>query len=331
VADPTPFLSTITGASAGLVAIIGGLLVNRFVGIDSEQQGAQALLDQAEERLRIAGARAKEARQAWEAFEVAEFLDEPDVLQRIRVGVREAAELDPELLETTPLTLDQLRPHVQDAAEEFAEARELLDGMLKPAADLSPREWRTRVWESVRVGVKEELPIPRRPSVWEAAFDAVIEARAQERERQDAAKLPYGGVTLGSLADRILIPPISSVTSTLISNREVQRVEQQRARLTTEKERTEQHLEDAEVEAGRLRERRDAIVRPDAQLWIGIGVLLYPTIVGIVFPVLTMVGGPTAFTGWIRTLGVLFVTALVWLLGYMVYLATRLSRGRRRQ
>jgi hypothetical protein len=104
MADPTPFLSTITGASAGLVAIIGGLLVNRFVGIDSEQQGAQAVLEQAEERLRIARARAEAAKQAWEALEVAEFLDDPDVLDAIRGGAREAAKLDPELLAITPLT-----------------------------------------------------------------------------------------------------------------------------------------------------------------------------------------------------------------------------------
>jgi hypothetical protein len=166
--------------------------------------------------------------------------------------------------------------------------------------------------------------------MWEMAFEAVIEARAQQRAEQDAAKrtsLPYAGVNLSStLFGSEIVPPMVSLNRTLITNREVQLGEQQRTRLTVEKERTAQHLEDAEVDAARLRERRDAIVRPDRQLWIGLGVLLYPTAVGIVLPVLTMVGGPTAFTGWIRTLGVLFVTALVWLLAYMAYLAARLSQ-----
>jgi hypothetical protein len=59
--DPTPFLSTIAGASSGLVAIVGGLLVARFVSLDSEQQGAQRVLDDAEARLAIAWQRARDA------------------------------------------------------------------------------------------------------------------------------------------------------------------------------------------------------------------------------------------------------------------------------
>ncbi|WET81640.1 hypothetical protein P3102_10720 [Amycolatopsis sp. QT-25] len=65
---------------------------------------------------------------------------------------------------------------------------------------------------------------------------------------------------------------------------------------------------------------------PDKQLWIGICVLLYPTIVGIVLPILAMRDGPTTFTGYIRTLAFLFISGLVVLIGYMAYLASRLSR-----
>jgi hypothetical protein len=36
--DPAPFLSTVILASAAFVAIVGGLLVARFVGLDSDQQ-----------------------------------------------------------------------------------------------------------------------------------------------------------------------------------------------------------------------------------------------------------------------------------------------------
>jgi hypothetical protein len=334
VADPTPFLSTITGASAGLVAIIGGLLVNRFVGIDSEQQGAQAVLDQAEERLRIADVRAEAAQQAWETFEATEFLDDSDVRDAIRGGARAAAELDPELLATTPLSTEQLQPYLLNAVAEFVMARQQFDESLKPASELRAEQWRSRTWDHTRSQIKDDLPASRWPGMWEMAYDVVIDARATERERLDTAKRKKQPYTIPNVNSMLLgaafTAPMSPVTRAVMTAGRVQRTEQHRVRLTSVKERTAQHREDAQVEAARLRERRDAIVRPDRQLWIGLGALLYPTIVGIVLPVMTMVGGPTAFTGWIRALGVLFVTALVWLLAYMAYLAVRLSRRRQR-
>ncbi|MFE2430596.1 hypothetical protein ACFXJ5_28100 [Streptomyces sp. NPDC059373] len=60
--DPAPFLSTITTASAALVAIVGGLLVARFVTLSSEQEGAQRVLNDAMARRDVAKVRAEEAR-----------------------------------------------------------------------------------------------------------------------------------------------------------------------------------------------------------------------------------------------------------------------------
>jgi len=267
VADPTPFLSTITGASAGLVAIIGGLLVNKFIGIDSEQQGAQAMLDQADDRLRIARARAKDAQQTWESFEVSQFLNRSEVLDAIRDGMQEAAELGPELLESTPLTVEQLRPHLRDAAEEFARACALFDGKLPPAAVRSAEDWQNSTWESARIHLKIDLPATRRPAVWDRAFKAVTQVRAQQRKDQGfadlQAKFPSAGFR-ERLMSGLEIPPSAFIRS--ISNQAAQRIEQQRTRLTTEKERTAQHLEDADAEATRLRvtgtSRRD---RPSRQ------------------------------------------------------------------
>jgi hypothetical protein len=60
--DPSAFLSTIAAASAAMVAIVGGLLVARFVTIASEQEGAQRLLDDAEGRLATGRRREGKAR-----------------------------------------------------------------------------------------------------------------------------------------------------------------------------------------------------------------------------------------------------------------------------
>ena len=50
-------------ASAALVAIVGGLLVARFVGLDSDQQTSRKLLADASDRRTIARRRAEAARQ----------------------------------------------------------------------------------------------------------------------------------------------------------------------------------------------------------------------------------------------------------------------------
>jgi len=62
VTDPAPFLSTIILASAGLVAIIGGLLVARFVSLDSDQRGSRKITSEARDRLDSARQRSKAAR-----------------------------------------------------------------------------------------------------------------------------------------------------------------------------------------------------------------------------------------------------------------------------
>jgi hypothetical protein len=48
VVDPAGYLSTLVTASAALEAIVGGLLVARFVGMDSEQRGADKAIRDAE-------------------------------------------------------------------------------------------------------------------------------------------------------------------------------------------------------------------------------------------------------------------------------------------
>jgi hypothetical protein len=59
--DPAPFLSTIITTSAALVAIIGGLLVARFVSLDSDQRTSRKILTDARERLELARRRVQAA------------------------------------------------------------------------------------------------------------------------------------------------------------------------------------------------------------------------------------------------------------------------------
>jgi hypothetical protein len=70
---PDPFLSTITSISAALVAIVGGLLIARFVTLDGDQQGATKVLAEAEERAPTARRRADDAQQRLRRREAGTF------------------------------------------------------------------------------------------------------------------------------------------------------------------------------------------------------------------------------------------------------------------
>jgi hypothetical protein len=83
--DPFPFLSTIILASAGLVAIVGGLLVAPFVTLDSDQRGSRKVLADATARLKSAQQRAEEARGNSLDWHAGHFLRGP-VLNAISVG-----------------------------------------------------------------------------------------------------------------------------------------------------------------------------------------------------------------------------------------------------
>jgi len=124
VADPNPFLSTIAATSATLVAIIGGLLVARFVSLTSEQDGAKRVLEDARERFRTAELRAAEAKADLRDWEISRFFDD-DVLEAISHGEYDVGELR-RLAGDTPLSDENIADTVEIIAEEFGRARSTL-------------------------------------------------------------------------------------------------------------------------------------------------------------------------------------------------------------
>jgi hypothetical protein len=134
-ADAIAFLSTIAGASAAMVAIIGGLLVARFVSLDSEQQGAQRILADAESRLAIARSRAEAASCDLLHQDARSFLNDWDVLVAICHGMTDLTGLrrrgDP-----TSLTDEELWPFVEEISEEMARARQMIEDRIPAAEDI---------------------------------------------------------------------------------------------------------------------------------------------------------------------------------------------------
>jgi hypothetical protein len=305
VPDPTPFLSTVAGASATLVAIVGGLLVARFVSLDSEQQGAQQLLEEAQGRLDTAQERADEARRRLREWDQNDFLDQ-DVMEAIEAGELDIGELR-KIGHDSPLDDDDLTPLVYLVAEEFARARQALAGLFVGDED-APEGWKEfkRLWA--------DAPTIRWDRPWQMVYNQLVhDARARRPQPMISNKFLYSS------------PPPPAVTTTGTLPEFFIHKLQRRDALQSAVDRAEQHIEDLEAEVGQLRRARDAVVQPKG-LGGGLAVLAVFTIVGVLVPLWLLSRAPKRLTAHLgEVVFWLFFAGLVVLLLYMTRLALRLS------
>jgi hypothetical protein len=302
VADPTPFLSTIAGVSATLVAIIGGLLVARFVSLDSEQQGAQQLVDDAAARLTTARNRAVRARQDLYSWDVNSFF-KTDVVTAIGRGEHDVVELR-DIGDVTYLSDDTLRHVVGEIRAEFDEARRVLSELVTPR-----RPGEAADWDAFKRSQRGQLP----EMSWEDAWRIVYADLSSPR-------LPPETVALARLAST-MVPSVAVTRPREYVVLDVQR----RDALQADMSRAEQREEDVEAELARLQLARDAVVRPKGLGW-GLVVLAVFTVVGVIIPVWLLSRAPRLLTVRLgEVVFWLFLAGLLLLLGYMSVLAMRLS------
>ena len=325
--DPAPFLSTVILASAALVAIVGGLLVGRFVSIDSDQQGSQKLLDDADGRLAIARKRADEADEELLLLRSHDFLGHPYVLDQIDDRQPELEEL--RRLAATRLTDAELNHLVSEVRAEFKHAREALRA--EPLADRIrvdtalgdlDTSW-PEVWRKVYIEIVSGEDDRRRHMEEERQRDPVKAFDEFNAEREKRRRRPELDPTADAAADTFLLARGWSVPKPG-SEIEARREDQAVAAV----ERSRQRVEDLDDELQRLHRAHDAIVRPDLRLWFGVVVLVSFAVVGVGWPVLVMSRGPTDLAK-VRWLVWLFLGALLALLIYVIaYLATITHRSR---
>lgn len=342
VADPSTFLSTVTASSAGMVAIVGGLLVARFISLESEQQGAQRLVEEAEGRLRKARERADEAADELRQYEAARFLNQRDVLEAIADGNLEVDELR-RIGGECPLTDDELSPFISGYRTEFETAAKALDSAIDHPAKLTPEQWqRLRDWDSALQQFQSIPADPPIPAVWELALERIIDAHhhlavelQEQRREQEREALRRAGVSrsMASILQGSSLRPFVSANLPVAASRirplaaSLAAAGRHEA-LRSAADRTEQQVEDIELELKGLRQRRDAIVKPGRQLWPGLLVLGWLSLVGVIVPLWEMSRGPDRFTLFVKLQFVFFVAGYVPLLAYFVWFTIRLSRAR---
>ena len=304
--DPALFLSTIILASGALVAIIGGLLVARFVGLDADQQANRRVLATAATRLDSARRRAKDARRSLVRWQAVDFFSKPDVLDAISRGISDLTEIR----RLAPCFLDEqdLQETIVAVAREFVRARAVLSVRVPD----EEYDWTTFQKSA------SDLPQSDWLMVWGHVFRQIVDERAAKqaaaREAARSAGFLYGMDPTPFLA----LPDLRGVTT----NYDLQR----RDELAASYERAKQRVEDYEDELRRLRDEHVEIVRPDKRLWFGVAILGAFAAFGVAWPAYSMSTGPSdlASVRWfVWPFCVVLAALIVYVVAYLWNLSHR--------
>ena len=332
--DPTPFLSTVVTVSAALVAIIGGLLVAKFVGLDADQRASRKILTDARDRRDVARRRAQEAWQAILGWDAEGFFATPEVIEAV---VDKGIVSPTELMRMGRWSHDaaEMAPFATEVAEEVNVAREAIPRRFG-SSDVSWSDFRRR---------HPDLPEIRWPSVWEHVYDLVA------REQAAAEAAAVAAEAAAAEAARRAEPRKSALERSFdFMNDTLNRDQQQSALLATfsrprpqtdhvaiaarradeldaNHARAQQQAEDLEGELRRVEQEHAEIVRPDARLRSGVAILIIFTILGIVVPLAVMGTGPRDLAP-VRWVLYPFLGSLALLIGYIVVYLAQLTRNK---
>jgi hypothetical protein len=313
--DPSPFLTTIVTTSAALVAIIGGLLVAKFVGMDSDQQASRKIRADAAERLEVARGRAESARQRvlrWEAGQF--FRMEETVRAVVDTGKASAAELVK--IAHWPHASDELTPFVADVVAEAERAREALTGRIHNPG----LYWGNFFYNN------PDLPGIQWPQVWQHVYDSMTRkvAAAQKARRQaELRDRPFAGLEAASVGLSWTAPV--QIPAPGFDDRET--ATRRHDDLRASDARAQQQVEDLEAELHRIEREHTEIVRPDGRLWSGVGILIVFTLLGVVLPLVVMATGPRDLVA-VRWVLYPFIVSLAALVGYIVRYLRSLTRNK---
>jgi hypothetical protein len=232
----------------------------------------------------------------------------------------------------TALTDDELQPFVDRLAKEFACARSVLDDKI-PAYHEIPKDQLEQYldWREFRRLRAADLPADYADPVWLRAFNEVRDQRstAHAEWNKQHPKPPKSYIErmseLASSTERefLRVSPLSfGAPPTDYGAIWARRHDE----LRSERDRTQQQLEDVQGEVRRLEQARDAIVKPDGRLWQGIAVLILFSVIGVIAPLWALSRTPTDFTPHLRLLFWGFSVVFGLLVAYFVTYAWRLTR-----
>lgn len=325
LADVNWLLSALAQATAALIAIVGGLLVSRYVALHAEQQAAGRRVQDLARREAEADEALASANSELAGYRVADALDDDRVFEEIAArdfeptvdGVLRAIEWD-----EAELDLSLLEAEIESVKAEMAESIQAIYPLV-PVGTAFDR------WPEFRRanGLK-----PGRNRLWSWVYDRACEERREEAEsaaRQ--AREALGNSVLSNLLSArnfslpTLSPAVTAARWTVQSQRELA---QERA--------LEDRVAAAAAQVWALRQERrlaeetyDATRQPEG-FGLALQVLSVLAVVGMGFPVVLMGLAVVTLPAWVRGgVIVMFFCGVALLLRFLFVYASFLREGGR--
>ena len=326
-ADVNWLLSALAQASAALIAIVGGLLVSRYVALHAEQQAARRRVEDLTRREHEAEARLSGAQTELDYYYVDDLLDSDDVFEAIF-----AKEFQPtvaNVLAAADEDGDDLNQEL--LASRLVELSNELQRALQEIYPLAPASEDQPSWLDFKRD--HELGIGHR-AAWEWMYDQVCEARREEARKAEAErrkKSPFGSLLTdydhSALLRNIAIssPQLSGLRNVVTSQHEIAHIASLRGR-----------VEQAEAEVRALQQERrladetyESTRQPEG-FGLALQVLSVLAILGMAVPVVIMGFGPMTLPPWARAVVIGgFLAGVALLLRFLFVYASFLREGGR--
>ncbi|MDO8308916.1 MAG: hypothetical protein Q7V58_11235 [Actinomycetota bacterium] len=323
-ADVNWLLSAITQSAAALIAIVGGLLVSRYVSLHAEQQGARRRADDLQRREVEAQAQLEQCLRDIDLYYVDDFLDD-DVVFKSIIRQKGGATVD-EVLADKDTDGGQL--NLELLAEQLAS----LEGELVAASVVLRQEviaTKEHVgWVDFKRG--KDFEVGHR-GVWEWVYDRICDEkrRVAKREEDEARRKSQFGSLLGPTIDysqfRFDNPQLRGIRSVVSSQHEIAHINVLRGRVETAR---------AEVRAlqqeRRLAEELFEATRQPEGFGLALQVLATLAVLGMGVPVVIMAFVPYSLPVWLRAIVVVLFFLGVGLLLRFLFVYAHYLRGSRK-
>lgn len=325
IADVNWLLSALAQSSAALIAIVGGLLVSRYVALHAEQEGAKRRLADLDRRLVEADASVGEAERALAQHAVDDLLESDELFEHLlrTQGVDLTVEAALEALDADPEDYDAAV--LEDRVAFFFNDWSTAVSELFP---LIPDSEEQVEWLEFRRG--RDLAVGSRHT-WSWVYDMIVEERVEKarKERKQAEraarqKQPFGSliqpVDYSSLIGSIRDPALTAAFRISDSQHELAKVSDLRARVS----------ETTGTRAALRQERRLAAetydaTRQPAGFVLALQVLTFLAVCGLVVPVVIMGFGRMTLEPWARAVVIaVFIVGLGMLLRFLYVYASYL-------
>lgn len=324
-ADVNWLLSAIAQASAALVAIVGGLLVSRYVTLHAEQQGARRRADDLGRRIEEARSHRAAAERQVDLYFVDDFLDDTDVFEAIFRGQGEAT--PEEVLAAKDSDADHLNHALLD--EQLGELQAEFLAAVQALLPIVPEGKDHAEWLEFKRG--RDFVIGHR-NLWEWVYDRIVDERveaATAAEREARKKSPFGNLLSDYKYDtssiaRLISPEVRGLRGVVSSQHEIAQVNVLRGRV--ESARAEVRALDQER---RLAEETFDATRQPEGFSLALQVLSILAALGMGVPVIAMVFVPYTLP-WLARVGVVvvFFVGVLLLLRFLFAYASYLRGAR---